>query len=150
MNICSKCGAELKPSANFCTNCGASVAAAAPVETVEPADENAVGRIDGGSPAPVSPPPDCAAPPAAPQRKIENHLIRSIIAAVCCCMPLGVVGIVYAAKVDALLRQGDLAAAEDAGKKAALWSILAIGVGLTVNVLTTVLMIMYRLNEGMP
>lgn len=145
MGHCLNCGAELRPSANFCTNCGAAVTAAAASDdtavTAEPLNERA-----GGGPVPASPPPAPAAGPASP-RKIENHLIRSVIATVCCCVPFGVAGIIYAVKVDALLRQGDLAAAEDASKKAGLWSVLAIGVGLTLNVLIAVLTVYYQFKE---
>jgi len=126
MGFCSKCGAELQPEAKFCKNCGASQAEVARAENFEP------------------PPVKAVQPAADPPRKISNTLIKSIIATVCCCVPFGVVGIIYAAKADAFLRQGDLAAAADACKKADLWSTLAIGVGLTVNVLTTVLMISYE------
>ncbi len=129
MEHCSNCGAELKPDANFCSDCGAARVNIAPAaEVVESA-----GAVRS---APVPPP-----------RKIENHLIKSIIATLCCCMPFGVVGIVYAAKVDALLRQGDYAAAEEAGQKAGLWSNLSIGVGLVVNVLTAVLTFLTFYNQ---
>lgn len=148
MSQCSNCGAELRPGANFCSECGASAAESArAAETAGAANESldGGGLIAGVPPAPALPPPD-AGKPLSP-RKIETHLIKSIIAVICCCMPLGVVGIIYSAKADALLRQGDIAGAEDAGRKADLWGNLAIGVGLTVNILMTVLML-YRFKEG--
>jgi hypothetical protein len=49
-------------------------------------------------------------------------------------MPFGIAGIVYAVKVDALLKRGDYAAAEDASRKADLWGNLAIGLGVLMNV----------------
>jgi len=136
MDYCPKCGAELRPAANFCSGCGAAqteteVAGAEVLEpeAVSPASSDNLGR-------PVHP------------QKIENHLVKSIIATVCCCVPFGIVGIVYAAKVDTLLRQGDYAAAEEAGKKAGMWSTLAICVGLVVNLLVTVLSVSYQLKYG--
>ena len=146
MRLCSNCGAELRDAANFCSNCGAAQAEVVQAETFEPAAAEPV------SPAPASPAVTASAAAAsaagqiAPHR-IENHLVKSIIATVCCCIPFGIVGIVYAAQVDALLRQGDRAAAEEAGKKAGLWSSLAIGIGLVANVLMTALMIVYQLKE---
>lgn len=141
MDLCSKCGAELRPGAKFCSNCGASQAEVARAENFEPAPAEGSTSVAVQAAAGSPPPPPVKADPP---RKISNTLIKSIIATVCCCVPFGVVGIIYAAKADAFLRQGDLAAAADACKKADLWSTLAIGVGLTVNVLTTVLMISYE------
>jgi len=132
MGQCSNCGAELRPAANFCSICGAAQAEAAQPETFDPA--GAVADV-------VRPRADSAAPP--PQN-IENHLIKSIIATVCCCVPLGIVGIVYATKVDAFLKLGNRAAAADAGKKASLWSNLAIGIGLVVQLLVTMLTVVYQ------
>jgi Interferon-induced transmembrane protein len=45
----------------------------------------------------------------------------------CCCLPFGVVAIVYAAKVDGLVASGDIAGAEAASKSAKLWVNLSAG-----------------------
>jgi uncharacterized membrane protein YidH (DUF202 family) len=142
MSQCSNCGAELRPAANFCSSCGAAQAEAAQTEVFDPA----------ASPSPA--PADVlrqradqlrAAPAAQTQKNIENHFIKSIIATVCCCVPFGIVGIIYATKVDAYMRTGNRAAAEDASQKANLWSNLAIGIGLVVNALVTMLTVIYQL-----
>jgi hypothetical protein len=136
MNQCPNCGAELRPAANFCSSCGAAQAEVAQAETFDP-----------GTPAPsdvVRPRADYA---AQTQKNIENHFIKSIIATVCCCVPFGIVGIIYATRVDAFLKAGNRAAAEDASKKASLWSNLAIGIGLVVNMLVTMLTVVYQLKS---
>jgi hypothetical protein len=143
---CSNCGTELRPGANFCSTCGAAQSGVTPVETFEPdaaesAEPAPAGRPEGGTYAAAS-----GGHPV-PPKKIEDHLIKSIIATICCCLPLGIVGIVYAAKADALLRKGNRAAAEEAGKKAGLWSNLAIGEGVVINSLAFMLAIIYRVKE---
>ncbi|MCA0197019.1 MAG: CD225/dispanin family protein [Proteobacteria bacterium] len=71
------------------------------------------------------PPP---APNAAPVNEpIPNYLAWAIIATVlatCLCCPLGLVGIVaivFAAKVNSLLQQGDVAGARRASANAKIW-----------------------------
>ncbi len=54
----------------------------------------------------------------------DNHMIWAILCTLFCCLPLGIISIINAAKVDSLYRTGDYEgaykAAEDA-KKYALW-----------------------------
>ena len=47
-----------------------------------------------------------------------------------CCMPLGVVGIVYAAKVDGLVASGNIAAAQEAANNAKKFTTIGFVVGL--------------------
>ena len=87
------------------------------------------------------PPP---APKAAPVNEpIPNHLAWAIIATVlatCLCCPvglLGIVAIVFAAKVNGLLQQGDIDGARRASANAKTWGWVATGlaiVGLLVNI----------------
>lgn len=61
---------------------------------------------------------------------VANNLVKAILATLFCCLPAGIVAIVYAAKVDTLSRSGDAFGAEDAARKASLWANWAIGLGL--------------------
>ncbi len=143
MSQCSNCGAELRPGANYCSSCGAAQAETVEAETFDP-----TAAPPAPAPAPMPMPSDAVRPRAdgaAMPQKIENHLIKSIVATVCCCVPFGIVGIVYAAKVDDFLKSGNRAAAMDASRKAGLWSNLAIGIGLVVNVLATMLTVVYQM-----
>lgn len=54
---------------------------------------------------------------------VPNYLWQSIVVTVLCCLPFGVVSIVYATKVDALLAQGDIVGATAASKSAKTWVI---------------------------
>lgn len=46
-----------------------------------------------------------------PPVQIKSHLAEAIITTLCCCLPFGIVSIVYAAKVSSLLQSGDVAGA---------------------------------------
>ncbi len=60
------------------------------------------------------------------QTPIPNYLWQSIVATLFCCMPFGIVAIVYAAKVDSLVAAGDYAGASAASKTARTWVIAAV------------------------
>lgn len=98
--------------------------------------------------APLSAPPlshgnvPMAQPPAMYQGQhppISNYLWQSIVATVLCCMPFGVVGIVFAAKVDGLVARGDIAGAQAAASSAKTWTNVAVGCGGLVVVLYIIL-----------
>lgn len=59
-----------------------------------------------------------------------NHLVQAIFTALCCCVPFGIVSIVYATQVDSKWNQGDGEGARVASDKARFWSNLGIGLGL--------------------
>ena len=84
------------------------------------------------------PPPASAAPGSIP-----NHLAWAIIATVlatCLCCPLGLIGIVaivFSAKVNGLLAQGDIAGAQRASANAKTWCWVATAlaiIGLLINI----------------
>jgi hypothetical protein len=56
----------------------------------------------------------------------------AIIVTVLCCLPFGIVGIVYAAQVNSRVQSGDIAGAEESARKARLWSLWGVGLGLAV------------------
>ena len=70
------------------------------------------------------PPPSSGVPASVP-----NYLIPAIIS-LFCCLPLGVVGVIFAAQVNGKVAAGDTAGALDASKKAKMFSFIAIGLGL--------------------
>lgn len=63
--------------------------------------------------------------------KIDNNLVLAIIVTALCCLPLGVVGIVHAAEVNAKAQAGDIAGAQVSAAKARTWSLWGLGIGLT-------------------
>lgn len=53
----------------------------------------------------------------------DNYLALAIISTICCCLPFGVVSIVYATQVESLYLQGRYEEAVDKSNKAFKWAI---------------------------
>lgn len=71
-----------------------------------------------------TPPPSSGAPATVP-----NFLIPAIIS-LFCCLPGGIVAVIFAAQVNGKVQAGDIAGAQDSAKKAKLFSYISIGIGL--------------------
>ncbi len=71
-----------------------------------------------------TPPPSSGAPASVP-----NYLIPAIIS-LFCCLPLGIVGVIFAAQVNSKVAAGDTTGALESSKKAKMFSFIAIGLGL--------------------
>ncbi len=65
--------------------------------------------------------------------KIPTYLWQSIVAIICCCLPAGVVSLVYAIKVDPAIQAGNISAAKEASKNAKMWFWISFGVGIVVQ-----------------
>jgi hypothetical protein len=72
-----------------------------------------------------TPPPSSGAPAAT----VPNFLVPAIIS-LFCCLPLGIVAVIFAAQVNSKVVAGDVAGAQDSAKKAKMFSYIAIGLGL--------------------
>lgn len=57
-------------------------------------------------------------PPSVPPK---NYLVESILITVLCCLPLGIVGIINATKVESLFAAGDYVGAQHAADEAKKW-----------------------------
>ena len=114
---CPVCGKECSPQATSCPHCGQplnpSATSAAPQA---PADN---------TPNTMDPPP-------------KTWLVESILATVLCCL-LGVVGIIYAAKVENLWNQGRRAEALEASKMAKTWTLVAAIIGISIGLIYGIL-----------
>lgn len=72
------------------------------------------------------------------QIKPNNWLTWSILSTLFCCLPLGIVGIVFASKVDAAWAAGNYDDARYSADKAKMFVRMSIGVGIAVYLLTFV------------
>jgi uncharacterized membrane protein len=67
---------------------------------------------------------------------IPNYLVQSILVTFCCCLPLGIVAVVYSAQVNAKVAAGDIAGAQQASRSAKLWGWIAFGFGAVAAVIS--------------
>ena len=67
-----------------------------------------------------------------PQKPVNwvPYLILSIISTLCCCLPFGVVGIVFSAKINSAMMAGNLEEAQNNAKMARIWIIVSFAIGL--------------------
>ena len=70
----------------------------------------------------------------APQPKIDNYLVPAVLTTLCCCLPFGIVAIVYAAQVNSKVAGGDIAGAMQSSKNAKMWSWISAGAGLLIGI----------------
>jgi hypothetical protein len=66
----------------------------------------------------------------APVNSVPNYLVQAILITVFCCLPFGIVAIVYAAQVNAKLAGGDYQGAVESSQKAKNWSLVGFVCGL--------------------
>ena len=60
----------------------------------------------------------------------NSYLALAIISTILCCLPLGVVSIIYATQVNSAYEDGNFDAANSASKNAKTWGIASIGVAV--------------------
>jgi uncharacterized membrane protein YvbJ len=116
--FCPQCGANNADTAAVCMQCGRNLQLSAP------------------SPLNI---PGVVQPPAAP---IENYLVFAILATVLCCLPAGIVAIIYAAQVNSKAQMGDLVGAKATSDNAKMWCWISFGLGLAVIVVSVMLMML--------
>ncbi len=106
---CSNCGAQNDENAAYCKNCG-----------------NALQRVS-------TPSFDVPTPPRFQgQVPVPNYLVQAILTTLFCCLPFGIVSIVYAAQVNGKVAAGDRAGALESSRKAKTWAWVALGTGLVL------------------
>ena len=74
---------------------------------------------------------DMGMPPAMP----DNNLVWAILSTIFCCLPLGVVSIVYASRVNSLYMSRDYIGAQQAADNAKNWALYSMLASVVVNVI---------------
>lgn len=82
--------------------------------------------------APYSQQQNCARPQGpAP----DNYLIWAILSTICCCLPFGIVSIVYSAQVNSQFYSGRVQEAQDSARKAKNWAIASAVTGAACSLI---------------
>ena len=110
---CRTCGARNDDDARFCVNCGQKL------EEQE--------AMYGGGPA-YAP---YGVPGGYPQH-IPNYLVQAILVTIFCCLPLGIVAIIFAAQVNGKVAAGDITGAQSASRTARALVIISVVAGVVV------------------
>lgn len=99
--FCRNCGAQIPDGTNFCPYCGSNQTAAGP----EPLVRHQQGE------------------------KPSTYLVLSIIVTILCCLPFGIIGIIYASKVDSCWNAGNFHEARENSRKAKTWALVGLVLG---------------------
>lgn len=75
------------------------------------------------------------AAPQAPVQAVESHMTEAILTTLFCCLPFGVVAIIYAAQVSSLAASGNIAGAQQASQNAHKWAMVSLIVGLVAGII---------------
>jgi hypothetical protein len=113
---CTNCGLQNSDTATVCSGCGASLV----------------------NPYQASPGATGYSPPTGYSPTIPSYLAQSILVTIFCCVPFGIVAIVYAARVSSLLAAGDYQGALEASSKAKMWCWIAFLPGLISMVISII------------
>jgi hypothetical protein len=131
---CPNCGTSNLDNASICIQCGRPLGAGAPTPapsqtyTPPPPPPHSYTPPPPGSS--FTPPPPGSAPGGP---VIPNYLVQSILVTLCCCMPLGIVAIIFAAQVNQKLAAGDVAGAQEASRNAKKFCLIALVAGLIAS-----------------
>ncbi len=150
MAFCPKCGASNWDTVSFCSSCGAPLelptSDESPVEPRPDVDREFFCPRCGEKHRQADKfCKNCGLPLRHIQRtgvraypsaeRVDNHLVKAILATLFCCLPLGIVAIVYAAQVDGKAREGDIDGAMYVSRQADKWGNWAIGLGIASAVI---------------
>ena len=83
-----------------------------------------------------------------PQTRPDSWLVWSILSTILCCLPLGIVAIIYATKVDKLWDMHDYAGAVKAAQQAKTFTLIGAGVGLLGGIIYFILIMVGAMAGG--
>ena len=158
---CPNCSAECSEQADKCEFCGQSFVAD-DIGKAPPPSGASPPELPYFSPPPLpsgfeSDNPYAASDsssygsPQIPSYDVQNHLPLSITSAVlsflCCCIPFGIVPVIFSTQVGSKLANGDFEGAKAASANAKLWSWICIGIALGVFALNMILQFVLTFNK---
>ena len=125
---CPYCGTSNLDTASICANCARPLSAPPPPPPPPPPVSSTSTYTP---PSSSQRPAGFGAPP--PAEPIPNYLVQSILVTLCCCLPFGIVAIIFAAQVNSKLAAGDVAGAREASANARKWCWIALIVGVVLQ-----------------
>ena len=139
---CKKCGAKIPEGYRFCPKCGTNI----------PVGESTGQKTTTGTdtPKPYSASQSTESteqtskpemPESKPLSRPNNYLLWAILVTIFCCIPLGVVGIVYALKVDSAWDAGLYGTAEEYSKKAKNWTLWGAIISVLIYIIYIVVIV---------
>ena len=158
---CIKCYQEITEGSKFCPHCGAEQPDTASAANTD-AQANTAAQPDAAASQNTAAQQDQNTQYQDPYAQYQNtqyqtppvyqssyepekpinwvpYLVLSIITTVCCCLPFGVVGIVYATKINSAMNAGNYEEAQKSAKTAKIWIIVAAAVGVIANIIVAVM-----------
>lgn len=133
---CINCGQPLEGDVKFCPGCGVPVPPLQPEPQPEP--QQTYGQYE---PQPQQtygqPQHEARKQPIGPKPK--NYLVLAILSTIFCCLPFGIVSIIYSSKVDNLWNAGDDIQAQEASRKAKGWMLAGVISSLVIVILYIIL-----------
>lgn len=137
---CPRCRAKNSDTARFCGNCGQTLQEQNTPPELPPPQQSAPEESFSG-PGPDYDPFRGGEREYEPYRgtagylpKVPNYLVQAILVTLFCCVPLGIVSIIYAAQVNGKVALGDIEGARRTSRSAKNWALLSFGVGLVITV----------------
>jgi Interferon-induced transmembrane protein/zinc-ribbon domain len=130
--FCTQCGTRNDDNATTCIQCGNALRPAAFGTPMTPS----------ATPPQQQPPPpqqyqqapiaQAYVPPTIGVQgpHVPNYLVQSILVTLCCCLPFGIVSIIFAAQVNTKLAVGNIAGAMESSRQAKLFAWIGFGIGV--------------------
>lgn len=129
---CPNCGTQNNDNQRFCRNCGVSLNNT--LQTPNIYDKREGDSINNNF-------TDTQRPP-------KTWLTEAILATIFCCVPLGIIGIVNAAKVESTFRDGNITQSKEYSQKAAKFVKLGFWIGLGAGIIYIILIIIFALSDA--
>ncbi|XP_041426007.1 synapse differentiation-inducing gene protein 1-like [Xenopus laevis] len=76
-------------------------------------------------------------------RSYKDYLGCSIVNLICCCLPIGIAALIFSFKTREDIIRGDMVSADSDSRMALILNMVALGVGLLLNVLSISIFIYY-------
>ncbi len=122
------------------------------MEVLDPKPDS--GAAENASPAPsatpTAAPNSTAAAPQPDQVKPDNFLPWAIISTILCCLPFGIVAIVYASQVDGYWFAGNYDAARRSARNARTWTWVSVGVAAVCWLIYLIVVVVFAAAFSLP